>query len=162
MSELSSDPTRRALRALTHGVYVLSTHHAELDDLLIVSLAMQCSVEPPRIAVAISTNARILQSFRQSHRGVLSILDSDQIPAVRRYGTPGGVRQAPKGARRTVHEILIPPEASFWLELEIHTEQSDADHVLFVANVIGAGVAATDDSPFTPLTLANTGFPYAG
>jgi flavin reductase (DIM6/NTAB) family NADH-FMN oxidoreductase RutF len=143
-------------------VYVLSTYHAESDDFLIISLAMQCSVEPPRVAAAISTNARILQSFRQSHRGVLSVLNGDQIAAVRRYGTPGGVRQTPNDARRTAHQILIPPEASFWLELEIHTEQSDADHVLFVANVIGAGVAATGGSPFTPLTLANTGFPYAG
>lgn len=162
MSELSSDPTRRALRALTHGVYVLSTHHATADDFLIVSLVMQCSVEPPRVAVAISTNARILQSFCASHRGVLSVLDNGQLAAIRRYGTPGGVRHAPHDARRTAHQILIPPEASFWLELEIHTEQSDADHVLFVANVIGAGVAASGESPFTPLTLANTGFPYAG
>lgn len=153
---------RRALRALTHGVYVLSTHHAGTDHFLIVSLAMQCSVEPARVALAISQNARVLSAFRESQRGVLSVLAADQLAAVRRYGTPGGVRHEPANATRTKHQIIIPPESSFWLELETHTEQSDADHVLFVANVIGAGVADAGDAPFTPLTLANTGYPYAG
>lgn len=162
MSEPSPNPVRRALRALTHGVYVLSTHDAGSDDFLIVSLVMQCSVEPPRVAIAISQNARILSAFRDSKRAVLSVLDANQMAAVRRYGTPGGVRHAPTDANRTIHQIIIPPEASFWLEFEIHTEQSDADHVLLVANVIGAGVANAGDSPFTPLTLANTGYPYAG
>jgi flavin reductase (DIM6/NTAB) family NADH-FMN oxidoreductase RutF len=153
---------RRALRALTHGVYVLSTHHNGADDFLIVSLVMQCSVEPPRIALAISNSARILPAFRTAGRGVLSVLDANQIAAVRRYGTPGGVRHAPTDALRTTHAIPIPPEASFWLELATHTEQSDADHVLFVANVIGADVTNAGDASFTPLTLAHTGYPYAG
>ena len=162
MSELSADPTRRALRAITHGVYVLSCHHNGSDDFLIVSLVMQTSVEPPRVAMAISNNARILQLFRDSGHGVLSVLAAGDIAAVRRYGTPGGVRHAPVDAARSGGNIAIPPEAAYWLELRIHTEQSDADHVLFVANVIGAGVTAAGDSPFVPLTLANTGYPYAG
>lgn len=164
MSEPSSDPTRRALRALTHGVYVLSTHHNGTDEFLIVSLAMQASVEPPRIAFAISTNARILDSIRESKRSVLGVLATGNTAAIRRYGTPGGVRHAPTDSARTTSQIIIPPEASFWLELDVHAEantESVADHVLFVANVIGAGVASTN-LPFVPLTLADTGFPYAG
>ena len=176
MSELSTDPTRVALRALTHGVYVLSVSVGQSDDYLIVSLVMQCSVEPPRIAFALSPNARIVSMLRAANGALLSTLDMSQKPAVRRYGAPGGVRQMPVEVKRSSGGHPIPPEASHWLQLQIFMEVSVGDHLLFVADVTdagNAGVEKTTDSnndsaadksavKFTPLTVQNSGFPYAG
>jgi flavin reductase (DIM6/NTAB) family NADH-FMN oxidoreductase RutF len=152
---------RRALRALTHGVYVLTVRTGEKDEYLIVSLVMQCSVEPPRVAIALASGARVLRSFRAHGGGVLAILDATQQAAVRRYGTPGGVRHAPADVSRTLTGHPIPPESAFWMGVSIVDELPSGDHVVFVANVVEAGVldaAAT----FTPYTLAGSGFPYAG
>lgn len=153
---------RRALRALTHGVYVLSTHHDDVDDFLIVSLVMQTSIEPPRVAFAVSVNARILPSLRSTRRAVLGVLPAGATAAVRRYGAPGGVRQPPRDAKRTSHHIALPPEASFWLELSLYSEQPVGDHVLFVADVANAIVADEVAAEFAPFILANSGFPYGG
>jgi flavin reductase (DIM6/NTAB) family NADH-FMN oxidoreductase RutF len=164
MSEVSKDPLRRSLRALTHGVYVLSTSHASSDagsdDFLIVSLATQCSVEPPRVALALSVNARILSPFRSANGGVLSILAGSDIAAVRRYGAPGGVRHPPTDCARGTNGHPVPPEASFAIELQIVSEQAVGDHVLFVCDATGATARA--DTSFAPLTLQSSGFPYAG
>lgn len=159
MSELSTNPMRMALRAMTHGVYVLSVHHDGHDECLILSLAMQCSVEPPRVAFAISTHSRLLEILREARGGVLSVLDASQIAAVRRYGTPGGVRNAPVDAERSTKGHVIVPESACWLALANATEVSGGDHALFVADVIGAGSRA---GPVEPLTLAASKFPYGG
>ena len=205
MSELSKDPVRVALRALTHGVYVLSValqdeteaerKSTPVDDYLIVALVMQCSVEPPRIAFALSPNARILQALRSANGAVLSTLDETQLAAVRRYGAPGGVRRTPVNPARSSRGHPVPPEASHWLSLRTLTETNAGDHLLFVADVTDAAVRsvlaaprmptdmnagstsamlpeptgetsahsrATSVNAFAPLTLASTGFPYAG
>lgn len=151
---------RQALRALTHGVYVLGVHHENRDDYLIVSLVTQCSIEPPRVALALSAAARVISSFRNACGGSLSILDASQLAAVRRYGAPGGVRHAPHPVARTSNHHPIPPEASFVLTLSINHEHPVGDHVLFVADVIDASASAPPD--FKALTLVATGFPYAG
>ncbi|MEP6781797.1 MAG: flavin reductase family protein [Gemmatimonadaceae bacterium] len=176
MSEQSTDPTRVALRALTHGVYVLSVSDGQRDDYLIVSLAMQCSVEPPRVAFAVSPNARIVSTLRAANGALLSTLDMSQKPAVRRYGAPGGVRQVPVDAKRSSGGHPIPPEARHWLQLQTFMEVSVGDHLLFVADVTDAGISGVEKTPdsnndsaaaesaekFEPLTLQNSGFPYAG
>ncbi|MDQ6611371.1 MAG: flavin reductase family protein [Gemmatimonadota bacterium] len=184
MSELSTDATRVALRALTHGVYVLSVGSADtqttadgqltaVDDYLVMSLVMQCSVQPPRVAFAVCSNARLLPALRVNGGGVLSTLDETQSAAVRRYGVPGGVRRVPIGPARSPHGHPIPPEASHWIEFRTVTETIVGDHLLFVADVTAAGVsntlvapnqtlAGSVESKFAPLTLASSGFPYAG
>lgn len=150
---------RVALRAMTHGVYVLSVRHDERDEYVIVSLAMQCSVEPPRIAIAVSTNSRILELFRAAQSGVLSVLDASHVSAVRRYGTPGGTRNTPADAERSEGGHVIVPESAFWLDIAIATEIAGGDHIVFLADVSAAG-ARTE--AFEPLTLAASKFPYGG
>lgn len=170
MSERSTDATRVGLRALTHGVYVLTATDQGQDEYLVVALAMQCSVEPPRLAFSIGLNARILPSLRGANGGALGILDATQLAAVRRYGTPGGVRHAPANCVRTPAGHAVPPEARYWLEFRIVQETPVGDHQLFVVQVSAAGgieagsVVACEahESEFVPMTLAATGFPYAG
>ncbi|MBC8089150.1 MAG: flavin reductase [Phycisphaerae bacterium] len=159
MSEPSTNPMRRALRAMTHGVYVLSVSHAQRDEYIVVALAMQCSVEPPRVAFSVSNSSRILGVLRAAGGGVLSVLDASQRVAVRRYGTPGGVRNASSEVSRSEHGHPIAPEGAFWMQLQVHTEIAAGDHVLFVADVLQAG---TNSDAFDPLTLAASKFPYAG
>ena len=148
---------------MTHGVYVLSVRHgvqqAAHDEYIIVALAMQCSVEPARIALAVSVNARLLSALRAAGGGALSVLDVNQLAAVRRYGTPGGVRHPPTEVARTAHGHPVPPEAAFWMELQISSETDAGDHVLFVGDVVSAGANGNE---FVPLTLAASQFPYAG
>lgn len=170
MSEPSANPTRRALRALTHGVYVLSVHYDQQDDFLILSLVMQCSVEPPRIAMALAHGARILPALAVAQGGVLGVLDDAQKAAVRRYGAPGGVRNPPRDAQRTERQHAIPPEVSFWIEFSVMSTTIVGDHTLIVANVTSAGVTAALSVPdvpaatpqFEPMTLAGSKLPYGG
>ena len=177
MSELSNDPMRLALRAMTHGVYVLSLRHDDTDDYLIISLATQCSVQPPRIAFAVANESRILFALRSTASGVFSVLDTSQLAAVRRYGAPGGVKHVPDAPRRTVTPGAmghpVPPEASHSIVFRIHGEVHGGDHVLFIADVVRAmplhdeaassGNAQRDGlQSRAPLTLRATGFPYAG
>ena len=159
MSEPSTNPMRRALRAMTHGMYVLSVRHEQHDEYVIVALAMQCSVEPPRIALSVSNNSRILNALRAAGGGVLAVLDTAQTGAVRRYGTPGGVRNASVDVTRSTHSHPIPPECSCWMDLRVTGQMDGGDHVIFVTDVVAAGANA---EVFQPLTLADSQFPYAG
>ncbi|MGV3708203.1 MAG: flavin reductase family protein [Gemmatimonas sp.] len=160
MSEVSKSPLRRSLRALTHGIYVLSASHDGADEYVVLSLVSQCSVEPPRVALALSVNARMLRTFRAAGSGVLGILGAGDIPAVRRYGAPGGMRHAPSEVVHTANGHPVPAEARFALELVIASEHLVGDHVLFVCDATGA--TAFGDEPFVPFTLAASGLPYAG
>lgn len=178
MSEPSANPMRRALRAMTHGVYVLSLRHDGHDDYLVVALAMQCSVQPPRIAFALAHGARVLPALRAVGSAAFSVLGVNDVAAVRRYGVPGGVKQLPLTVVHTAEGHPVPPEARYWMRVRTASETSAGDHVLFVADVVDAtvageasrdasdgAVAASDvpaSPPFVPLTLAATGFPYAG
>lgn len=154
---------RRALRAMTHGMYVLSVRSErqgeQIDEHIVLALAMQCSVEPPRVAFAVSNNSRILGSLHDAGSAVLSILDAGQAAAVRRYGTPGGVRHASTEFARSALGHPIPPEGAFWMELSIVSEIGGGDHAVFLGEVIAAGANA---DAFEPLTLAASKFPYGG
>lgn len=190
MSEPSVNAMRQTLRSMSTGVYILSVHAENADEYLVVSLAMQCSVAPPRIAFALTPSARIVAALRNARSGVLTVLGDGDLAAIRRYGAPGGVRNMPANPARTTDGHPIPPEARRWLTLALVDETVVGDHVLFVASVTGAGIRermesgadavseasaqhSSPDSPavtdaarsgdtFRPLTLAATGFPYAG
>jgi len=163
VSEPSANPMRQALRAMTHGVYVLSVRHAEHDEYIIVALAMQCSVEPPRVALAVSHNARILEPLLSAGGAVFSVLSVHQVAAIRRYGTPGGVRHRLTERNRSANGHPIPPEGSFWMELRIVSESDGGDHRVLIADVIDAGANASEKAEgFEPLTLAASKLPYGG
>jgi flavin reductase (DIM6/NTAB) family NADH-FMN oxidoreductase RutF len=179
MSEISRHPVRRTLRAMTHGVYVLSAHHHGHDAYIVISLAMQCSVQPPRITFAVTPGARVVAALRGANGGVLSVLDASQTAAVRRYGAPGGVKHPPERPERDASGHPVPGEASHWMSFTVAQEMSVGDHLLFVADVThaavrnperGANNALAGDvvgggeaqKPLAPMILGNTGFPYAG
>jgi flavin reductase (DIM6/NTAB) family NADH-FMN oxidoreductase RutF len=163
VSEPSIDALRMALRSLTHGVYVVSVRANDgIDCHLVVALAMQVSVEPPRMAFALTHGARVLPALREAQSGVLSILSDGDVAAIRRYGAPGGVKHAPADVARDARGHPVPPEARRWLTFDVWLETVVGDHVLFVANVTGATIADGATQPFVPLTLGATGFPYAG
>jgi flavin reductase (DIM6/NTAB) family NADH-FMN oxidoreductase RutF len=171
VSEPSRDPVRRVLRALTHGVYVLGVNGGQQaegprDDYVIVSLVMQCSVEPARVAFALALRSRVLATVRQARGCTLALLDVAQRAAVKRYGAPGGVRGAPEAPHRSAmggHPVA--PEGAGWLALSMVQELAVGDHVLVVADVVEAGGAITlGDVPpsFAAMTLGASGLPYAG
>ena len=175
MSELSRDPMRQSLRALTHGVYVLSTRAEQLDTYLIVSLAMQCSVQPPRIAFALTPNARIAAAIRFAGGGIISVLNASQLAAVRRYGAPGSVKHAPPSPERDASGFSIPPEASYAISFRLAQEFAVGDHTMFIVDAVAARVMhpdalapalldtqSTRAQPFAAMILTATGFPYAG
>ena len=156
---------KQVLRRLGGGIFAVGVRDAGADRggrLTTVSWAMQLSVEPPLVGVALEVESRTLGLVRAAGGFTLAVLAADGAGVAAKLGRASiDVPNKDAGVAWVASPTLaapIPAAASGWVECRVAGDVTTGDHALVIGSVIAAGISG--DAP--PLTLAATGWIYGG
>ena len=80
----------RALRYLTHGVYVMGTRRGRKSNAMTASWVMQTSERPPCLAVAVRSDRYTHDITLESQTFALSVLRDDQVDVATHFADTSG------------------------------------------------------------------------
>lgn len=155
---------RLALRSFHHGLHVLTTGQGASAHAATITWAMQISMKPRRVAVAVRKDSHIYPIVQAHGAFALNVVGEGQealaatffryVPAAdQRFASYPFVDGTATGA-----PLLL--DAVAWLECRVVEETNAAgDHGLFIADVLTGGVRQT---PVRALSLAATDWSYGG
>ncbi len=148
-----------ALGCMTHGLYVLTTHHAGIDNGMISSWVSQVSYSPPLIMVAVHPNRFSHHLIEKSNAFALHILSKNQKDLIVRFKGPdpeGKFDSLEWSRGKTGCPIL--QNCVGYLECRIFDRSAPGNHTLFIGEVVDGKVLSIDD----PLHTAGYEGVYVG
>jgi len=143
-------------RHLTLGVYVIGVAAGDKRDAFTASALMQASYRPLLLTLAIHPAHASYPLLRESRSFAVSVLDRQQLPLARHFGTvSGGQSDKMQGfSWRSGREgAPILEVALAYFDCSVENELSAGDHRLIVGRVIGGAVLSRDR---LPLSYADT------
>jgi flavin reductase (DIM6/NTAB) family NADH-FMN oxidoreductase RutF len=159
-----STQLRLALRSFHHGLHVLTSGRGAAAHAATVTWAMQISLKPRRVAVAVRKDSHIYPIVQEHGAFALSVVGEGQEAMAAtffKYVPVDDQRFADypfSDGAATGAPLLL--DAVAWLECGVVEETNAAgDHGLFIADVVAGGVRQT---PVKALSLAATGWSYGG
>ena len=159
------DPSAKktVLRHFPYGLYVVTVAHGGEEHGMTANWITQTAFEPPMVAVAVENTSKTIGMIRDAHYFAISLLASGQRELAGKLGKSSD--QAPhklKGIRTKPAPVSKTPvlaDAFGWVECRAIASLPSGDHTLVLGEIVEAGVENADAQP---LTLAETGFKYAG
>jgi flavin reductase (DIM6/NTAB) family NADH-FMN oxidoreductase RutF len=152
---------RDALEALTYGLYVIGCSRGDRKHAVMVNWLTQVSFEPPLVALALMKEALSTQMVAEGGVFSVNVPGADQVAFAKAFIR----RPAHEGSRLAGYEFYtqttgapIFRDALAFVECSVVARLDHGDHILFVGEVIDAGVRHQAD----PLTLRSTNMHYAG
>jgi flavin reductase (DIM6/NTAB) family NADH-FMN oxidoreductase RutF len=155
-----------ALRQLTHGttmVIIGSKGAGDELNAMTANWAMQVSFHPPLVMVAIENDARTRQLIDQGQVFSINIVRAgpDAEALVEKF-----VKPAKRAGNKLEDEEFTTGEtgapllarALSWVDCRVIHRHQTGDHVLYVGEVVAAGVNGEGE----PLSLAQLGWHYGG
>jgi flavin reductase (DIM6/NTAB) family NADH-FMN oxidoreductase RutF len=159
---MDHESKKRVLRSIPYGLYALGVRRGERPHMMTVSWVTQVSFEPPMLAVAIERDARALEMIRDAQEFVISVFPTGARQLAGKLGrSSANVPDKMDGVAHRPAPISGAPilrDCTGWLECHVSAEQPAGDHIVFIADVVEAGVSREAET----LTLKETGFRYAG
>ncbi|MDR7521666.1 MAG: flavin reductase family protein [Armatimonadota bacterium] len=152
---------KQALDLMTYGLYVVGTHRGEEKHAVMVNWLTQASFDPPLVVLALMKEALSTEMVAETGQFSVNIPAADQAAFAKTF-----IRRRPReGNRLGGYEFYtkstgapIFTDALAFFECRVVATVDRGDHLIFVAEVIDAGVHREGD----PLTLRATGMHYAG
>ena len=152
-----------ALRAITYGLYVLTSSVEGEQAASGVNWLTQTSFEPPLVAVAVNTGSGAHALIPASGFFAVNVLADDQVEVAKAFFRStevdgdliNGWHFEPGGASGAA----ILEVAPWWFECRLTDTVGGGDHTIYVGEVVGAGVR---DAVRLPLDLRSTGMNYGG
>lgn len=149
------------LKAIPYGLHAIGVRHGEERNAFTANWVMQCSFEPPMLAVAVENEGKSIGMIRGS--GVLSvnIFGADQRRQAGRLARSAG--RAPQKLEEMQYRdgstgAPVLPETLGYVECRVVAELASGDHTIFVGEVVDAGVFREGQ----PLEIHAAGFTYGG
>lgn len=152
---------KKALRMITYGLFVATSHDDSGPAAGAINWISQSSFTPPLVMVAFKADSALHRAVANSRRFIVHVVGKDQkdlASAFFRGAELSGdrlngylIESSPNGI-----PLLIDPPA--WFECRVLNDVRGGDHTVFVAEVIEAGVRRDAE----PLGLRDTGFFYGG
>lgn len=153
---------KTVLRWFTYGLYAVTARSGDEVGLMTANWLMQSSFEPPLVTLAAEVESHTRGLIEASGAFVINVFETGQRELAGQLG-----RTFAKHPDKTAQAAWRPgPEtgspileaALGWVECRVNASVRSGDHVLYVAEVIEAGVQREG----APLTLAEAGFRYSG
>ncbi len=152
---------KAALRGISYGLYVIGTKVGDDVNAFTGNWVTQTSFVPPLVVIAAKKGTTSCDGIRESGVFSVNVLETGQkdlafsfFKPVSRVGNKFG--EVEFYTQTTGSPIL--KEALSWFECKVVDVNERGDHVLFVGEVIDAGVHRGGDS----MTLKETGLFYGG
>jgi flavin reductase (DIM6/NTAB) family NADH-FMN oxidoreductase RutF len=152
---------KRALRLLTYGLYIATSHGPAGDAAGTVTWFSQSSFEPPLVMAGIKRRSSLCRAIEASRAFAVHVVGRSQKDlAVRFFRSLRAEADTLNGYRfergTTGSPVLTAPLA--WLECRVVEDVRHGDHAVFVAEVVAGGVRSDEPA----LTLREAGFTYGG
>jgi flavin reductase (DIM6/NTAB) family NADH-FMN oxidoreductase RutF len=153
---------KTVLRMFSYNLFAItSAHNGEVSGMTANWLA-QASFEPPMVMIAVEVDSHSLHVIQQAGVFAVNVFESGQRELAGQLGRATAKRPdkldsvAMRPGPATGAPLL--DAALGWLECRVTGSVFAGDHVVFVAEVIEAGVNREGQ----PLTMAEAGFRYFG
>ena len=153
---------KTVLRLFTYGLLAVTAKDEGGGHGMAANWITQISFEPPMVALAVERNSHMRQLIDMHGVFAVNVLESGARDLAGRLGRtfakhpdkfgevqwkPGPVTGSP-----------IMDAGLGWIECRVIEETPTGDHILYIAEVVEAGV----NREGAPLTLKETGFKYFG
>ncbi len=153
---------KKVLRLFNYGLYAVTAQHDGQTSGMTANWLTQSSFEPPLLALAVESNSHSHQTIAAAGAFAVNVYDGGQRELAGRLGMTWA-RHPEKldGIAWDAGPVTGSPllrDALAWVECRVITSVPSGDHVLFIAEVVEAGL----NREGTPLTLKEAGFKYAG
>jgi flavin reductase (DIM6/NTAB) family NADH-FMN oxidoreductase RutF len=153
---------KSVLRLFTYGLYAITARHGDEVSAMTVNWLTQSSFEPPMLALAVEAGSHSRQVIEAAGALAVNVFASGQRELAGQLGRtfakhPEKVSAVGwKPGPATGSPLL--DAALGWVECRVRGSVPSGDHVVFVLEVIEAGL----NREGAPLTLQETGFRYFG
>lgn len=157
---------RRVLWTMPSGLYVLGSSDGDRLNAMTLNLAIQVSIVPRRIAVAVAKDAYTRELIDAGQAFSLNILNRSDRTAVRKFVKPVQVDLANKtlngfGFERGTTGAPLLDLATAWIDCRVFQAIDAGDHVLYIGDVADAGLRNPQESPEV-LRMEDTRMNYGG
>lgn len=143
---------KKAMYALSYGLFVLTTREGEKDNGCIINTGMQVTTTPNRILFAVNKGNYTHDLLLKSNRFTLSVISEEaDFSLFQRFGFQSG-READKFAGfadvvRGENEVLRPTKGiNAWLNGWVVSATDLGTHTLFLADVVDGDVVSAAPS----------------
>lgn len=151
-----------ALRRIPYGLYVVGVRGKKGElSALAASWVMQCSFEPPLLAVALRNPSHSYQLLKTGKVFSVNLLDKSERRILRTLEQPAIARGDKLGKVGHVEEDTGAPilrHAFAYLECKVRKIHHHGDHALVIGEVVHAGVRGKGES----LMCADMKWHYGG
>lgn len=151
------------LRRFPYGLYVVTVAHGGEEHGMTANWITQASFEPPMVVAAVENTSKTIGMIRDAHYFAVSLLASSQRELAARLGRSSEeATQKLKGLKTKPAPVSKTPvlaDALGWVECRAVASLPAGDHTLMLGEIVEAGM---EDPDAQPLTLAESGFKYAG
>lgn len=159
---------RRALWAMSSGLYLLSLTDGDRSHLMTISLVMQVSKEPRILAMSVERGALALEFLSQDAAIGLVFLDVAQVPLARKFAKPpvvDAVAMTASGVpvvRDEVSGLLLPRDALGMVLGRVVTMDELGSHWLITSSVDSMVVRQPLEAWSSVLSMSDTRMRYGG
>ncbi|HMS11490.1 MAG: flavin reductase family protein [Microthrixaceae bacterium] len=152
-----------ALRAITYGLYVMTSSDGENVGAGGVNWLTQASFEPPLVAAGVKADSGLCAVIGTTGTFAVNVLADDQLDIAKAFfrstTVEGDLVNGHRFERGAISGAPILNEVPYWFECRVTDTIDRGDHTVFVAEVVNAGVR---DAARVPLNLRSTGMNYGG
>lgn len=154
---------KTVLRQFTYGLYAVTATHDGERGVFTANWLSQISFEPPLVALSVELDSSTLPIIRASGRFTICPLEAGQRDLAGALGRPkakaGDKFETLSLATTTTGQGDLALDVSLgYVTCVVRSESEAGDSVLFIGEVIDAGVFSEADS----LTMRDAGFRHAG
>lgn len=133
----------QALYTISYGLYIITAHHAGVDNGQCANTCFQVTSEPPRIAIGINKKNYTHDLIAQSGKFGVSVLNQQGHEFARKFGYRSG-RDVNKFTGVSVHRgesgILLLDDVLTTMEAKVMGQLDAGTHTLFLGEIMDAEV----------------------
>ncbi len=158
---MEAETKKKVLRKLTYGMWVIAAAAGDDVEASSITWLMQGSFKPPLVVVGVRADTHLRTVIEKGQAFALHLLSSAQKDLAESFTKPTKVEGGKIGGLAWKAGATGAPLLegfSAWLEARVTDTVTRGDHVIFVAEVVEAGMS----EDVAPLALATTGWTYGG
>lgn len=148
--ESASDLLRAFRRRWTTGVAVMTIRDGDRMRGITLTALMPLSIEPPLLAVAVTSDGAFAELTNKGRRCAISVLQRDQVFLSERFAGRAPVPDASFGGvphNLDEHDVPVLTDATGTVSGAIVSRENHGDHDLVVIEIDGGAIGPDEDDP---------------
>lgn len=158
---LDEQAKKTLLRKIPHGIYICGVKDGEDVNGFTISWVMQASFKPPLVVNCVRQDSKAQEMIKNSGVFAISFLEANQKELAQKFFQPRRrVGNKFEDIEFYTKETGCPiiTDSLGYIECKLVGSVEQGDHIVFVGEVIAAGVHREGE----PLILETTGWQYGG